>query len=191
MFTGIIESVGTIRRIKKEQNLITLSVQAASISKDVKKGDSISIEGTCLSAVQKKGSLLSFEVMKETLEKTTLGKLKVGSKVNLERALKANGRIDGHFVTGHVDGMGVITKVVRDKNYSEFHVKASRPILRYIVAKGSICVDGISLTIGRVGKHSFSFYLIPYTDKMTTLGKKRAGQAVNIETDILAKYLLK
>jgi riboflavin synthase len=139
----------------------------------------------------KKKNVLSFDIMKETLEKTTLGGLKAKDKVNLERALKANGRLSGHFVTGHIDGVGRIAKIVKSANCAEFHIKPPRPLMKFLAPKGSVCIDGVSLTLGQVGKNHFSFFMIPYTQQITTLGQKRAGQSVNIETDILAKYVLR
>jgi riboflavin synthase len=128
--------------------------------------------------------------MKESLDKTTLSSLKPGDKVNLEQALKFGQRLGGHFVTGHVDDLGVISKKVLRPNYVEYQIKVPKAILRYIVPKGSITIDGISLTVGKVEKDHFSVYLIPYTLKVTNLGQKKVSDKVNIETDILAKYVL-
>ena len=132
-----------------------------------------------------------FDIMLETLLKTNLGALKPGSRVNLERALKANGRIDGHFVSGHVDDMGRIKDVITGENYTELQISAKKEIMKYIAPKGSVCLDGVSLTIGEVRKNFFSVYLIPFTLEVTTLGIVKKGDKTNIETDILAKYMLK
>jgi len=190
MFSGIVENIGVIERIKKDGNLSTIRIRPKSKLSGLKKGDSVSISGVCLTLTELKGTSLTFDVMKETFDKTTLGNMKLKDFVNLERALKVSDRINGHFVTGHVDGVGKVSRIVKDKNYIEFHVKAPRSVLSYIVTKGSVSIDGVSLTVGKVGKSHFSFYLIPYTDDMTTLGRKKEGDSVNIETDILAKYIL-
>lgn len=190
MFSGIIEELGTVLAIRKDANLATISVRARTVQKGLKIGDSVSIDGVCLTVTKKSTGMLNFDVMKETLQKTTLGNLKGKERVNLERALKAGDRISGHFVTGHVDGVGEIVKIVRGKNYIEMFIKLARPLLRYIVPKGSICVNGVSLTVGIVGKSYFSFFLIPYTKEVTNLGQKKEGQRVNVETDVLAKYVL-
>ena len=190
MFSGIVEELGTVEAIRKDANLATLSVRAKTVLEGTKIGDSVSIDGVCLTVTQKRKGRLNFDVMKETLDKTTLGQLKAKDRVNLERALKAGDRISGHFVTGHIDGVGQIAKIIKGKNYVEMRIGLARPLLRYIVPKGSICVDGVSLTVGIVGKSYFSFYLIPYTKELTNLGHKTEGQRVNVETDILAKYVL-
>ena len=190
MFSGIVEELGTVEMVRKDANLATLSVRAKAVLEGIKIGDSVSIDGVCLTVTQKRKGRLNFDVMKETLDKTTLGQLKAKDRVNLERALKASDRISGHFVTGHIDGIGEIAKIIKGKNYVEMRIGLARPLLRYIVPKGSICVDGVSLTVGIVGKNYFSFYLIPYTKELTNLGHKTEGQRVNVETDILAKYVL-
>jgi len=190
MFSGIVEELGWVEKIRKDVNLTTLCLRAKIVSKGIKIGDSVSVDGVCLTVTQKKGERLFFDVMKETLDKTILGKLKVKERVNLERALKVNDRISGHFVTGHIDGVGEIAKIIKGKNYVEMHVKAARGLIRYIVPKGSICINGVSLTVGIVGKNYFSFFLIPYTNELTNLGLKKEGQRVNVETDVLAKYVL-
>jgi len=190
MFSGIVEELGTVEALRKQANLATIAVRARSVLPGTKIGDSISIDGVCLTVTKKRADRLDFDVMKETLDKTTLGKLREKERVNLERALKVSDRISGHFVTGHVDGIGTITKILRGKNYAEMHIGVARPLVRYVVPKGSICVNGVSLTVGKVGKNSFSFFLIPFTRELTNLGRKRPGQQVNVETDILAKYIL-
>lgn len=189
MFTGIVEEFGIIRQIEKKQNLILLTVTAKKIFKKTAIGESIAVDGVCLTVAQKTSLTATFDCMKETLKKTTLGYLKIGSTVNLERALKANSRISGHFVQGHVDGIGIITKKNTRPHYAEFQIAIDTKLMPNIVSKGSICLDGISLTVGEVREGKFSIYIIPHTLKITTLGMKGLGDKVNIETDILAKYI--
>jgi len=191
MFTGITENIGQVTKVTRKPNLATIAINAGAMASGVKRGESLSVDGVCLSVTRKSRNILAFDVMKETLDRTTLGTLSAKDKVNLERALKVRDRLNGHFVTGHIDGIGRIKNIIRDANYCEFKIQAPNPLMRFIAPKGSICIDGISLTVGRVGKNYFSFYLIPYTQKGTTLGHKRIGQSVNIETDILAKYILR
>lgn len=192
MFTGLIEEKGQVEALEKKSNLFVLEISAPKILRGTKKGDSIAVNGVCLTVVQiKKSRSLSFEIMKETIETTTLKDLKPNSLMNLERALKAGSRVGGHFVTGHVDGMGTIQKIVKQKNYMEFQISIHKNLKRFLVPKGSIAVDGVSLTVGQVKSAFFSIYLIPYTLKITTLGIKKEGDRVNIETDLLAKYILK
>lgn len=190
MFNGIIEEIGTIEQVNSKKNLAMLKVRAKKIVKGVKPGASIAVDGACLTVTGIKNNVLSFDVMRESLSKTTLGSLKNKAKVNLERALKANGSIDGHFVTGHVDAVGVIKDKITKTNYVEFKIGMTKNLARYIVPKGSICLDGVSLTVGEVRTSTFSVFLIPFTRQVTTLGFKKKGDKVNIETDILAKYIL-
>ena len=190
MFNGIVEEIGIVENINSKRNLSTFKVRVKKILKGVKPGASIAVDGACLTVTGIKSNVLTFDVMRESLLKTTLGSLKIKGKVNLERALMANGRIDGHFVTGHVDRVGVIKNKVTKANYTEFKISMTKDLARYIVPKGSICLDGVSLTVGEVKKSYFSVYLIPFTKQVTTLGFKKKGDKVNIETDILAKYIL-
>ena len=191
MFTGIIEEQGTITELIRCENLFILSVKADKIVAGTKNGDSISINGCCLTLNSRKGKILSFDLMRETLDATTLGDIKPGDSVNLERAMKADGRFGGHFVTGHVDGVGIIKRIVKLPNYVEFEIVPPQKFMRYLVAKGSVTLDGISLTVGRVKKQSLTVYLIPTTLQITTFGDKKIGDRLNIETDILARYLLR
>jgi len=190
MFSGIIEEIGVIEHINSKKNLSVFKVRAQKIFKGVKPGASIAVNGTCLTVTGAKSNILTFDIMRESLLATTLGSLKIKTKVNLERALKAGGRIDGHFVTGHVDTVGVITNKVTQTNYAELRIGLTKDVKRTIVPKGSICLDGVSLTVGEVKKSYFSVYLIPFTEQSTTLGSKKKGDKVNIETDVLAKYVL-
>jgi riboflavin synthase len=190
MFSGIVEEIGAVRRITLEENLSVLEVRARMVLKGVKRGASMAIDGVCLTVRDIKDKVLVFDVTRETLLKTTLGFLKQGARVNLEPALKANSRIGGHFVTGHVDDIGTIRYKITRKNYTELQIALKKDIAKYIVQKGSVCLDGVSLTVGKVTKKYFTVYLIPFTLQVTTLGQKKEGDMVNIETDILAKYIL-
>jgi riboflavin synthase len=189
MFTGIIEHLGIVKKIDAKKNLLVFSIDLGLLAKKVKLGDSVCVSGVCLTVAAKQGKVANFDLMKETIEKTSLRSLKVGGRVNLELALQAGSRLGGHFVTGHVDEVATIKSIAQDKNWVALRLSISKANQRYFVPKGSVTVDGISLTVGLVGRGYVDVYLIPYTLKGTTLGLKKAGDAVNIETDILAKYL--
>ncbi|MBI4309735.1 MAG: riboflavin synthase [Candidatus Omnitrophica bacterium] len=188
MFTGIIEQLGTVKAIRHQENLIVLDVDTAKLAKGIKPGASVAINGVCLTAAAKKGNMVSFDLMKETIEKTSLKNITAGDEVNLELALKADSRFGGHFVTGHVDELGMVKSIERRPNWVAMTITISKISRTYLVPKGSVAIDGISLTVGKVGKTEFSVYLIPYTLTVTNLGAKSPGDVVNIETDILAKY---
>ncbi|MDO8674540.1 MAG: riboflavin synthase [Candidatus Omnitrophota bacterium] len=190
MFTGIIQHAGTIKAMGTKANLMALSVDAGPLAKDVRLGDSVALNGVCLTASRKKGTVISFDAMRETIANTALKDLKTGGKVNLELALKSDGRLGGHFVTGHVDEAAVVKRVERAKNWVALTISISKTNRKYLAPKGSVAVDGISLTVGKVGASDFSVYLIPYTLAVTTLARKKAGDLVNVETDVLAKYIL-
>lgn len=190
MFTGIVEEIGTVESIKSVKNLTLVAVKAKKILAGIKLGDSIAIDGVCLTVMKKVSSLIYFEAMKETLDKTTAGIWRKGTQVNLERALLANSRLGGHFVTGHVDGMGVITGITKKENDVSLTLKSPKELMKFIVLKGSICLNGVSLTVGKVHKNSCEVYLIPYTLKETNLGLLKLNDPVNIEIDILARYVL-
>ncbi len=190
MFTGIIEETGIVQGIKHQNNLAHLEIKASQISKEVKKGESVAIDGVCLTVTNIKKNILFFDIINETLAKTTLGDLGIGSQVNLERALKVGDRVSGHFVTGHIDGVGIIKRRIHRGKNIELQISLEKKLRPYLVAKGSICLDGISLTVGEVKQNFFSVHLIPFTKKITTLGLKAEGDQANIETDILAKYIL-
>jgi len=190
MFTGIVEEIGEIKAIHKAGNLICLDVKAKKVVRGAKNGDSISVNGVCLTLTKIKSNTLSFDVMKETIKCTTLGRLNAKAKVNLEGALKANSRLGGHFVTGHIDEVGKVKAVIKDKDYIEIRIAISKKMLKYIVPKGSVCVNGVSLTVGKRKQNIFSVYLIPFTLEVTNLGNIKKNDTVNIETDILAKYVL-
>ncbi|MBU1996547.1 MAG: riboflavin synthase [Candidatus Omnitrophica bacterium] len=190
MFSGIVEETGIVEKIVKKENLSTLYIRGKKVVRGTKVGDSISVSGVCLTVTGVNNGLLCFDIMKETIIKTSLGKLCTKSKVNLERALKMNSRISGHFVSGHVDNMETVKDVITGPNYTEIQVTVSKELSKYIVPKGSVTLDGVSLTVGDVRKKFFSVYLIPFTLEVTTLGINKKGDKINIETDILAKYVL-
>ncbi len=189
MFTGIVEEIGIVEDIKREKNLSILQIQAKKVIQGIAQGESVAVDGVCLTVTRIKKNILFFDIMRETLLKTTLGCLKPQDKVNLERALKAGERLSGHFVTGHVDEMGVIQKRIVRTNYLELRIFLKKNLKKYLIPKGSICLNGVSLTVGQVAEDFFSVYLIPFTKQVTTLGFKKEGDKINLETDILAKYL--
>jgi len=190
VFTGIIEQKGIVKAIRRPKNLIVMDVDAGVLAKQIKLGDSVAVNGGCLTVAAKKGQVVSFDLMKETIEKTSLKGLKAGDGVNIELALKADSRFGGHFVTGHVDEVGTIKSIERRPNWVAMTITVSKANRKFLVPKGSITIDGISLTVGRIGKTDFTVFLIPYTLKITNLGAKKPGDPVNLETDILAKYIL-
>lgn len=187
MFTGIIEEIGKIKQI--QNNILTIS--AEKILSDMHIGDSIAVNGTCLTVCKFDKTGFSADVMPETLRRTNLGSLKAGSPVNLERAMPANGRFGGHIVSGHIDGTGIISSFKKEKNAVWVQISAKPEILRYIVEKGSIAIDGISLTVAKVSHQNFSVSIIPHTGEETILLKKNSGDMVNLECDIIAKYIEK
>lgn len=189
MFTGIVEEIGTIQNIQKGRHSAILSIQADLILSDLKIGDSVAVNGVCLTATSLSPQGFTADVMHETLDRSSLSQLKRGSHVNLERAMPADGRFGGHIVAGHVDGMGKIQKIRRDDNAVWYTIQAEPSILRYIVEKGSITIDGISLTVARVSAEDFSISAIPHTVQITTLGERREGDLVNLENDIIGKYV--
>ena len=191
MFTGIVEGKGELKEIKRAEKGYVLSVLAPfDLSKD-KIGDSIAVNGICLTATAIKSNLFSADVSEETLSRTSLAHLKAGSPVNLERALRAGDRFGGHIVTGHIDGTGKIIKKEARRESIYLEISVNEDILRLIVEKGSVAVDGISLTVNGVQSHSFSLNIIPHTLEITTLGLINSGDEVNIETDIIGKYVEK
>jgi len=191
MFTGIVEATSQVTSLSKRQNLFTLAIAKPKAFTDVKIGDSIANDGVCLTVTSTRGRCFYFDLMKETLDATTLKHLKPGNWVNLERAMKAEARMGGHFVTGHVDAVGKIKAIRTLPNYVEYRISIPKPLMRYVVPKGSVSIDGISLTVGEVRKKWFAVYFIPHTLAVTTIGEKKTGDDVNIETDLLAKYILK
>lgn len=189
MFTGIVEEMGGITVMNKSLAGAKLTILASTVMSDLKIGDSVSVNGICLTVVSRSERDFSVEVSPETLSVTTLGSFAVGMPVNLERAMKLNERIGGHLVAGHVDGVGVIRSRQQDANAIVFTIGAPSEILRYCVAKGSITVDGISLTINVVSEQGFSVTIIPHTAKVTILGLKQVNDTVNLESDLIGKYV--
>lgn len=191
MFTGIIEETGVIENIKRGTNSAVLTIKAEKILEDLQLGDSIAVDGVCLTVVSIHSSSFQADVMHETLNRTILAKLGRGSEVNLERAMQLNGRFGGHIVSGHVDGMGTIVNIQKDDNAVWFTIQAEPGIMRYVIEKGSITIDGISLTVAKVTEDTFSVSIIPHTLKMTILKNCRVGDLVNLENDIVGKYVEK
>ena len=188
MFTGIIEELAAVKSVNRRGNITNLSVQADKCAEDTKIGDSISVNGVCLTAVKTGKNLLNFELLDETARLTNLGRLKAGEKLNLERALKIGDRLSGHFVTGHIDCLGIIRNKTHLLGNLCFEIAIPQEFLKFIVSKGSIALDGISLTIVNKRSNIFSVYIIPHTLKNTTLNFKGPSDCVNIEFDLLAKY---
>lgn len=191
MFTGIVEEIGIISGIKQGKNSEILTIKAKKVLEDTKIGDSIAVNGICLTVTALSSDSFTADVMHETINRSSLSKLKYGSKVNLERAMPVNGRFGGHIVSGHVDGIGTIINIKPDDNAIWYKIQANQQILKYIVEKGSITIDGISLTVAKVSETDFSISAIPHTVEQTILKEKRQGDIVNLETDILAKYIEK
>lgn len=189
MFTGIVEEMGAVTSIEKTLAGTRMTILASTVLGDLKIGESISVNGACLTVAAKDERNFSVEVSPETLSVTTLGYLIPGAPVNLERAMKLNERIGGHLVAGHVDGVGTIRNRHQEGNALFFTIEASHAILRYCVAKGSVTVDGISLTINDVTDKNFSIAIIPHTAKVTSLGLKQPGDTVNLESDLIGKYV--
>lgn len=191
MFTGIVEELGVVRAVQRGRHSSVLSIAAREILRDLKVGDSVAVNGVCLTATRVEDGGFTADVMHETLNRSSLSSLQVGSRVNLERAMAANGRFGGHIVSGHIDGTGTVTAMRRDDNAVWYTVSAPLELLRYIVEKGSIAIDGISLTVAAVGESWFSISAIPHTVAVTTLGEKREGDVVNLENDVIGKYVEK
>lgn len=189
MFTGIIEEMGEIVSIQKASVSAVLSIQASKVLEGTQIGDSIAVNGICLTVTTIRGQVFTADVMAETLRRSSLGKLTKGSKVNLERAMAADGRFGGHIVSGHIDGTGVIASMKREENAVWVEITTPYELLRYIVEKGSIAIDGISLTVAALTDSSFSVSLIPHTGQETTLLSKKPGDPVNLENDIVGKYV--
>lgn len=189
MFTGIIEEIGEILAMQRGRESMTLTVKAQNILEDVKLGDSVATNGVCLTVVALGKNSFQADVMHETMNRSSLGALKIGSKVNLERAMRADGRFGGHMVAGHIDGTGQITDIQKDDNAVWYTISTKQEILRYIIEKGSIAIDGISLTVAKVAKESFSVSIIPHTLQQTTLAERKKGDIVNLENDMVGKYI--
>ena len=191
MFTGIIEEIGTVRRIEHGAKGARLTIQAKTVLEDTRIGDSIATNGVCLTVVSMTDDSFSADVMAESLRRSSLGTLQGGSLVNLERAMAANGRFGGHIVSGHIDGTGTIASQKREDNAVWVKMKTPAPLLRYIVEKGSIAIDGVSLTVAAVTDTDFSVSIIPHTGAQTILLGKKPGDPVNLECDVIGKYVEK
>jgi riboflavin synthase len=189
MFTGLVETVGTITSVERTKSGIRLSIKPLS-EMEVHIGDSISVNGVCLTVIEDNGELV-FDVSPETMRSTNLGELQINDKVNLEQALRLSDRLGGHIVTGHVDGVGSIIDKRQEGEYTFYTFEAPREILKYIVKKGSVAVDGISLTVIGLDNRSFSVAIIPHTLAVTNIGDKGIGDKVNLEVDIIGKYVEK
>lgn len=194
MFTGIVEGIGKILKIEKSgknRSAIKMTVDLGKHTKGLKVGQSVALNGVCLTVTGISNSKCDFEMIEETTKKTDLGNLKAGGVVNIERSLKVGDRMEGHFVLGHVDGVGIIKKIEKKPKEIKVWVTIPNHLSRFVVQKGSIAIDGISLTVVDVKKNTMSVCLIPHTVSVTNFQKKKVGDKVNIETDILGKYLLK
>ena len=195
MFTGIVAEAGTVERIQPTLKSIQLSVRASVCGRGLKIGDSLSVNGCCLTVVKltpgRKAKLVQFDLLQETWRRTNLQYVKPGSLVNLERPLRADGELGGHFVTGHIDGVGKIIRWERVGRDHVLDIAAAREVMRYIVFKGSVAVDGISLTVAGVKRNSFRIWIIPHTYEITALRDRQVGDAVNLEADLLGKYVEK
>ena len=191
MFTGLVEELGKIKSITKGTKSARLTIEGQVVLQDVKLGDSIAVNGTCLTVVEYTQRSFTADVMPETVRSTVLAELKPGDVVNLERTLRLGDRLGGHIVSGHVDGVGVIRSKERSDNAIVVTIEAPPEVMRYIIAKGSIAIDGTSLTIVDYGTDWFSVSLIPHTASLTTVGLKETGSKVNLEVDVLGKYVAK
>ena len=189
MFTGIVEEMGVVKALEHSPSGTRLAILASTILDDLAVGASVSVDGVCLTVVARNDQEFSVNVSPETLSVTTLGKLKAGRPVNLERAMRINERIGGHLVAGHVDGVGSIRDRRQEGNAIVLTIEAPKEVLRYCVSKGSITVDGISLTTNEVSERSVTVAIIPHTAKITTLGLKHPGDPVNLESDLIGKYV--
>lgn len=191
MFTGIIEEKGRIEAVKHGAKSCEMTIRASKIFDDLKIGDSVAVNGICLTATSINAPLFTADVMAETMRRTNIGGLSKGSYVNLERAMQLNGRFGGHIVSGHIDGTGYVSSMRREDNAVWVTICADDKIIRYIIEKGSVTLDGISLTVADVAKDRFSVSIIPHTAEETTLLDKKTGDKINIECDIVGKYIEK
>lgn len=189
MFTGIVEELGRVRSLSRGSRSCVIELDARVVTSDLKVGDSVAVNGLCLTATAVTPRGFTADVMPESLARSSLAAARPGTPVNLERAMAANGRFGGHIVSGHVDGTGTVADVRRDVNAVWFTVKADPEVMRLVVEKGSIAIDGISLTVARVDAGGFAVSVIPHTLEVTTLGQRRPGDAVNLETDVVGKYV--
>lgn len=191
MFTGIVEELGAVVAVDDQGDAVRLTVEGPLVTTDVKLGDSVAVNGCCLTVTVRDAEQLTFDVMRETLDRTSLGALSEGDRVNLERAVTPTGRLGGHIVQGHVDGTGALLRRTPSEHWEVVEIQLPGELAQYLVPKGSVTVDGVSLTVVEVGTDSFSVSLIPETLSRTTLGLKQPGDLVNLEVDVIAKYVEK
>ncbi|WP_265443988.1 riboflavin synthase [Acetivibrio straminisolvens] len=191
MFTGIVEEIGLVKEVVYGSKSIKLTIKCEKIMDDVKIGDSIAVNGICLTVASLDNGVFTADVMPQTMRKTNLGSLRAGEKVNLERALRPVDRMGGHIVSGHIDGTGVILSKEKEDNAIWLEISAPSDILKYIVVRGSVALDGVSLTAAYVDENCFKVSLIPHTASVTILGSKKPGDRINIECDMLGKYVEK
>ena len=191
MFTGIIEEIGMVQTIRRGTSSSMIIFEANVVLEDARKGDSIAVNGVCLTIISFSGSCFTVDIMHETLKRSSLSSLRPGDSVNLERAMPALGRFGGHIVAGHIDGTGKITAVRKDDNAVWYTIQTSSNLSRYIIEKGSIAVDGVSLTVASIAGNQFSVSVIPHTVKNTILSQKGAGDCVNLENDCIGRYVEK
>jgi riboflavin synthase len=189
VFTGIIENKGRVESIEPQQDMARLVIRVPEIASELKLGDSVAVNGTCLTVTACDAECLSFDAVRETLERTSLGDLKPGSDVNLERAMRADGRFDGHIVQGHVDGVGRVERITRQGDDVQLFIECDKEFAELLVDKGSVAIDGVSLTVVTAGESGFDVILIPHTLTVTTMGDFEPGRRVNLEADILGKYI--
>lgn len=191
MFTGLVEEKGTVKSLKKGGNSCVLTISCRKVLEGSRIGDSICVNGVCLTVTEMGSTYFCADVMNETLRRSSLSQAKGGSPVNLERAMPADGRFGGHFVSGHIDGTGTIKDIRQDDNAVWYTITARPELLRYIVEKGSIAIDGISLTVAAVDERNFQVSIIPHTREVTSLSERKEGDIVNLECDVIGKYVEK
>ena len=191
MFTGIVEELGTVEAVEDQGDAVRLTIRAQTVLDDARPGDSIAVNGCCLTVTEKTADTWTADVMQETLDQTSLRGASTGDRVNLERAVTPTTRLGGHIVQGHVDGVGEILSRTPSEHWEVVEISMPTPLARYVVGKGSITVDGVSLTVVEVGEDRFSVSLIPETLARTTLGLRRPGDRVNLETDVIARHVEK
>lgn len=189
MFTGIVEELGRVKAIELQADALRLTIEGPLVVSDANRGDSIAVCGTCLTVVEHDATSFTADVMQETLNLTSLAGIRVGDPVNLERAMTAATRFGGHVVQGHVDGLGEIISRTPSENWELVQVRIPKELMKYIVLKGSITIDGVSLTVNQVGEDFIGLSLIPETLALTTLGTKQPGDKVNVEADVMAKHI--
>ncbi len=189
MFTGIIESVGTVRSVSRQPDSVRLTVEAPDLAGDLKRGESVCVSGVCLTVVAFKSDSFEVDLVPETLHRTSLGRLDAGSRVNVERSVRLQDRLGGHLVSGHIDGVGTVSARIAEGEGVRLTIQPPRELQRYLAEKGSICVDGVSLTVAAVTPLGFDVALIPFTLSHTTLAELTEGARVNLEADLIAKYV--